>query len=128
MEIDHVEFEAVTEPFEGNGRKLGYPTANIRVKTDLKDGVYFGYANLENYINQPALIFIGTPITVGATTHRVEAYLLDVTDKDYYDLSLKLTIHFYHRPNQKFRSMKKLKEVIKSDELSARQWFAQANE
>lgn len=109
--------------FKGNGRKFGYPTANIAADTSLDDGVYFGYANLSKYIKQPALIFIGTPTTVGDTDRRVEAHLLDITDQDYYDLQLELEIVHFHRPNQTFSSVDELLTAMRQDEQVGRAWF-----
>ncbi|HSX23882.1 MAG TPA: riboflavin kinase [Candidatus Saccharimonadales bacterium] len=109
--------------FAGNGRKLGYPTANLTTKTSLKDGVYYGFANMGVYSHHPALIFIGTPTTVGDRGRRIEAWLLDIEDKDYYGLELKLDIRKYHRPNQTFDSVDELLVAMKADEATARQWF-----
>ncbi|MDQ5885115.1 MAG: riboflavin kinase / adenylyltransferase [Patescibacteria group bacterium] len=109
--------------FSGYGRRLGYPTANIATKTYLKDGVYFGYATLDDYKNNPALIFIGQPITVGDSIRRVEAHLLDVPDKDYYGKDLNLQIEYFHRNNAKFNSIDDLIIAMKNDEKSARIWF-----
>jgi len=111
------------KPFSGNGRKLGYATANIETKTNLKDGVYFGYADLAPYQNHPALIFIGTPETVGDSGRRLEAHLLDIADKDYYDQVLTVRINYFHRPNQKFDSIDELIVAIKADETAGRKWF-----
>jgi len=109
--------------FSGNGRKLGYPTANIKVETDLGEGVYFGYANLDEHVNSPALIFIGEPKVIEDKTWRVEAHLLDIEDKDYYDQQLKVKILHFHRPNQFFDSSEKLVDAMKADETAARAWF-----
>lgn len=118
-----VELSGVVTHFQGNGRRLGYPTANIKVPTDLEDGVYFGFADLDSFENHPALIFIGVPVTMGDRDRRVEAYLLDIPDKDYYDLELCLTVQHFHRPNQTFDSMEELMEVMHDDEAIARRWF-----
>ena len=109
--------------FKGDGRKLGYPTANLTTQTGLQDGVYFGYADLADWQRQPAVIFIGTPTTMGETARRVEAHLLDIPDRDYYDLALGLSIEHFHRNNQKFASAGELIQVMKADEAAARQWF-----
>lgn len=109
--------------FAGNGRKLGYPTANLAVDTELADGVYFGTASLDSYRNQPALIFIGTPTTVGDTGRRVEAHLLDVLDKDYYDHELTLNVQYFYRPNKTFDSIDQLLVAMEADEVAARSWF-----
>lgn len=115
--------EGVVTKFKGNGRKLGYPTANIRSTTSLQDGVYFGFANLQQYEDHPSIIFIGTPTTVGDTERRVEAYLLDIPNKDYYEQKLTLDIQHFHRQNQTFDSIDKLLIAMKTDEATARSWF-----
>ncbi len=118
-----VKLDAVVRRYSGNGRKLGYPTANIDTPTTLTDGVYFGYADLDGHPNHPALIFIGVPTTMGDTKRRLEAHLLDISDKDYYGKRLKVNVCYYHRPNQKFDSIPELQTAMKADESAARNWF-----
>lgn len=120
-----VKLSGIVVRFKGNGRQFGYPTANIRVATDLADGVYFGYADLAGYAQHPAVIFIGTPTTVGDTERRLEAHLLDIPDQDYYDQNLRLQLQHYHRPNETFASVAELLEVMKADDQAARAWFMQ---
>lgn len=112
-----------TLPYKGNGRKLGYPTANINIPTALADGVYFGFASLDIYKQNPALVFIGTPTTVGDDDRRIEAYLLDIPDRDYYDAHLRLNIEHFHRANKTFESIDELKKAMKADEDAGREWF-----
>lgn len=121
--MEPASIQGVVTRFKGNGRKLGYPTANITTKTTLKDGVYFGFADLVNYQNNPALIFIGTPTTVGDTERRVEAYLLNIPDIDYYDNLLSLKIMHFHRSNKTLSSIEELKEIMLDDEKQAQAWF-----
>jgi len=109
--------------FRGMGRKLGYPTANIKTTTTLSDGVYFGYADLGRYKHHAAIIFIGTPTTVGDVTRRVEAHLLDIPDLDYYGLGLGVEVWHHHRSNQTFDSVDDLLVAMKGDEVAARRWF-----
>ncbi len=118
-----VNITGVVTPFKGNGRKFGYPTANLRTQTLLTDGVYFGFADMADYANHPAVIFVGTPTTVGDKERRVEAHLLDIPDKDYYDRELSLSLEYYHRPNKTFEDVEILKQVMAEDDASARQWF-----
>jgi riboflavin kinase/FMN adenylyltransferase len=113
----------VVQPFSGKGRGLGYPTANISTPSDLPDGVYFGFANLADYVHQPALIFIGTPTTVGDKERRIEAHLLDIEDIDYYGRPLRLSIEYFHRSNETFASVEELRTVMHADETTARVWF-----
>lgn len=111
--------------FSGNGRKLGYPTANLAVATNLADGVYFGWAMLGESEKQPTLIFIGTPTTVGDKERRVEAHILDLPDKDYYDQNLEIEVAHFHRSNQKFASIDELRKAMNDDERAARSWFSE---
>lgn len=122
-----VTLRGITKPFEGNGRKLGFPTANIEVSTNLQEGVYFGFASLGKHKQQPALIFVGVPITVGAKNHRIEAHLLDIADRDYYEQRLELTIQYFHRPNQHFDSVNDLRTAMSEDEKAIRAWIALGN-
>jgi riboflavin kinase/FMN adenylyltransferase len=118
------ELQGQIKPYKGNGRKLGYPTANLDVDTELADGVYFGQADLASWHEHPALIFIGTPTTVGDKQRRVEAYLLDIPDEDYYGLELNLEVIHFHRSNQTFKTIEELTTVMHEDEAAARQWFS----
>lgn len=117
------ELSGVVKQFRGNGRKLGYPTANLSIETDLEDGVYYGYADLTSYRYHPSLIFVGTPTTMHDMIRRVEVHLLDIPDVDYYGQELSATLMHYHRPNQTFQTIEELKKIMKQDELSAREWF-----
>jgi FAD synthase len=121
------QLEGTITKYRGNGRKLGYPTANIATDTELADGVYFGYAQLGQYADHPAVIFIGTPTTKGLddTARRVEAHLLNVPDQDYYGQYLVLQIKHFHRPNQQFATVDDLLKAISADDTSAREWFVQ---
>ena len=116
--------QGIVTPFSGNGRKLGYPTANLVTQTQLKDGVYFGFADMAEFVNHPAIIFIGTPTTVGDKDRRVEAYLLDIPDEDYYQQPLKIELKHYHRQNETFKDIETLKQIMTQDEALARDWFS----
>jgi FAD synthase len=111
--------------FRGNGRELGYPTANITTETDLEEGVYFGFADLATFASSPALIFIGIPTTMGDSDRRVEVHVLDIPDVDYYDQTLNVQIDYFHRPNQRFDSVKELLSAMHDDETQARRWFSE---
>lgn len=121
-----LKLEGIVTKFKGNGRKLGYPTANLSVDTDLTDGVYFGFTDLAKYKNHPALIFIGTPITIGDKERRVEAHLLDIEDVDYYGQNMQVKVHHFWRPIQKFRTLKELAAAMKIDEEAGRAWFQES--
>lgn len=118
-----VKIQGTVIRFAGNGRRLGYPTANLDVETDARDGVYFGFADMAGFSHHPALIFVGTPTTLGNTQRRVEAHLLDIPDKDYYEEHLSLLLEEYHRPNRTFAGTDELIAVMKADETAGREWF-----
>jgi len=118
-----VQLSGTTLRFKGDGRRLGYPTANLAISTDLEDGVYFGFANMSTYMDQPALIFVGSAVTTGDLRRRVEAHLLDIADHNYYELELDLDIRHFHRTNKKFASLAELTKAMQADEAAARDWF-----
>ena len=125
-DIKPVRLDGIVTRFKGNGRKLGYPTANLTTGTDLADGVYFGFADLDRWTNQPAIIFIGTPTTMGDKIRRVEVHLFDIPDVDYYGRRLSASLRHYHRPNLTFAGVEQLLEAMRADETAARQWLANA--
>jgi riboflavin kinase/FMN adenylyltransferase len=110
--------------FKGNGRKLGFPTANIRVDTAARDGVYAGRAWLGAYVAYPAMVFVGTPTTVGDTERRLEAHLFDIPDRDHYGEVLRVELEHYERPNQTFASVKELIAAMRADEAAIRKWYS----
>lgn len=122
--MNQINLAGETVKASGNGRSLGYPTANIAANTDARDGVYFGFADLGKYTNHPALIFIGVPTTVGDDDRRVEAHLLDIPDKDHYGEHLNISAVSFYRQNQTFSNLGLLQEAMHEDELAARDWFA----
>ncbi|MFI5271187.1 MAG: riboflavin kinase [Candidatus Saccharimonadales bacterium] len=109
--------------FRGDGRRLGYPTANIRAETDLTEGVYFGFANLVTFSQKPSLIFVGVPKTMGESEKRVEVHILDIPDVDYYKNVMTVLIEYFHRPNKRFKTIQELVRTMHVDESTAREWF-----
>lgn len=105
-------------------RTLGYPTANIAVKSELYPpfGVYavkvknpksgaehFGVANWG----------IKPTLEAGETTPLLEVHLFDF-EGDLYDQVLEVELLHFIRPECKFESFEQLKEQIKRDAESAR--------
>ena len=70
-------------------------------------------------------IISGTPTTIGDTERRLEVYLLDIADEDYYGQKLTTRLKHFHRQNQTFAGVDELLKVMKDDESQARQWFAE---
>ncbi|HEX7260163.1 MAG TPA: riboflavin kinase, partial [Candidatus Saccharimonadia bacterium] len=98
--------------------------ANFVTPTELADGVYFGFSDLSNYRHHPSIIFIGIPTTMGNTQRRIETYLLDIPDKDYYQLPVTIVLEYFHRTNQTFDSVNALMAAMKTDEATMRKWLS----
>lgn len=126
--MEAITFTGTVTRFKGNGRRLGYPTANITTASEAKDGVYFGFADMGGFKHHPSLIFIGIPTTMGDTERRVEVHLLDIPDRDYYGEPLTATAEHYHRANQTFKDVDALMEAMKADDAAARRWFSKRSD
>jgi len=114
--------QGTVKPFAGNGRKLGYPTANIEISADVAEGLFVGYVKLLSK-ELPAIIFIGAPITLGDNIKRAEAHILDFEDKDLYGESVEFIVISKIRNNKKFDSKEELIKQMQQDEQYARNYF-----
>jgi riboflavin kinase / FMN adenylyltransferase len=103
------------------GRKIGFPTANIQSKINLKDldqGIYASrikvlgqwYISATSYGNAPVFDFWQVVL---------ETHILDF-DMDIYDQEVELELIEFIRPLMKFDSLESLIEQINNDCDSAR--------
>lgn len=107
------------------GRRLGFPTANILMKQNMcvpKSGVYAGFVQVEDTL-YPAAINVGFPPTFiqqisamqqkTALDHRgfIEAHLFDYTG-DLYDTNVHVVFVAYIRPEKHFSSENTLKACV----------------
>lgn len=100
----------------GNGKKIGFPTANLDIKSYAlpKSGVYAVRVKFEdkNYIGM-------ANIGVHPTIKQIDKPLLEVNifnfDQDIYGKKLEVEFIDYLRPEQKFPSLKALIKQLKSD-------------
>jgi riboflavin kinase/FMN adenylyltransferase len=109
----------------GRGRAIGIPTANIdypRAKVIPANGIYAGWATL-GQDKHPALISIGInpTFTPENQTPSVEAYLLDLPDRDLYGQNLRLEFVERLRDEIKFDSVEALVEQIQADIVRGRE-------
>lgn len=112
------------------GRKLGYPTANIRITDDEKitpgNGIYAVYAEL--MMNEhPAttdrqllkgMMSIGFRPTVDGKKRVIEVNLFDF-DRDIYDQRLRVYVKKYLREEIKYDSLEALVAQIDQDKLNS---------
>lgn len=101
------ELRGPVEHGQHRGRELGYPTANLALPPAVlvpADGVYAGTLEWPGQAEgraggEPAAISVGTNPTFAGTRRTVEAYVVDRTGLDLYDLPVLL------RFTQRLRSM-----------------------
>lgn len=100
------------------GRTLGFPTANLALPDDKlwpQFGVYAGWVTLSAVNNPiPAVINLGDRPTVNGQAPSAEVHLLNWSG-DLYGQSLRVDLHFYLRPEQKFANLNQLKDQIQAD-------------
>ena len=109
-----------------NGRKLGYPTANLQVndiyKLVPKTGIYVVKVHVNAAVYK-GMLSIGYNPTFEGKEQTIEVNILDF-DKDIYGSSLTLEFVDYIRSEKKFDSIEALIDEIKNDELVTRAAFA----
>lgn len=108
------------------GSKIGYPTANIAVDSDVKlipgNGVYAVEVILGEHIHHGIMNIGNRPTIVTQGDQRMEVHILDFS-KDIYGQNLTVRILKRIRDEQLFESLDLLKEQIHLDEEIARNFF-----
>jgi riboflavin kinase/FMN adenylyltransferase len=102
------------------GKTLGFPTANIKIGTDLKlipkNGVYL----ISTIINQKiifGMMNIGIKPTTNENTKSIEVNLFDF-NQDLYDTNITIYIKQFLREEIKFDSLNELKLQIEKDKIT----------
>ena len=102
-----------------NGRKLGFPTANILIgekdKLIPKIGAYIGFT-IVNGKRYPSMINIGYRPTLDGTNLSIESHLVGV-EIDLYDQNVQIQLTDFLREEIKFNSLEQLKEQLAEDKL-----------
>ena len=104
----------------GLGRRLGYPTANIRYSTRKllpRDGVYSCWAQIGKEC-WPGMMFIGKNHFNPQDRISVEANLFGF-DRDIYDQNMLVYPIEYMRENRRFDSTRELAEQLRLDKEKA---------
>ena len=116
------EFSFFGKVVKGNsiGKTLGFPTANIKIGTDLKlipkNGVYL----ISTIINQKiifGMMNIGIKPTTNENTKSIEVNLFDF-NQDLYDTNITIYIKQFLREEIKFDSLNELKLQIEKDKIT----------
>lgn len=106
------------------GRKLGFPTANLRLPAGLavpKFGVYVCLA-LVNGRTYPAVTNVGVRPTVSGEGITVESWILDYSG-DLYEQEITLEFYRFLRSEMKFPDLTALQEQIQADAREVREYF-----
>lgn len=101
------------------GRELGYPTANVALNGQAApaDGVYAGWLTRRDTERRfPAAISVGTnPTFAGERERRVEAYVLDQTDLNLYDVEVEVAFIAHLRGMLRFNGVDELLTAMADD-------------
>jgi riboflavin kinase/FMN adenylyltransferase len=105
------------------GRKLGYPTANLKIESEEKlipaDGIYAVYAQLEETpVKMKGMMSIGFRPTVDGKKRVIEVNLFDF-DKEIYGSRLKVFVKKYLRQEAKFDDLDSLVKQMTRDKTDS---------
>lgn len=105
---------------DGRGRRLGFPTANLRVDsgTDPPRGVFAARVERAG-LQFSAVANIGTRPTFAGQEVSVEVHLLDF-EGDLYDQRLRVTLDRRLRGERRFETVEELRRQIAGDVSQAR--------
>lgn len=119
------EFFFSGEVVHGNklGRKLGYPTANLKIQNEEKiipgNGIYAVYAQTEDAAQKlKGMMSIGFRPTVDGKKRVIEVNLFDF-DKEIYGQTLKVYVRKFLREEVKFDNLEALVKQIDQDKINS---------
>ena len=105
----------------GDGKKLGYPTANLHMSQplSLRYGVYACIVFFETRIYN-GIIHYGPRVVFGETHPLFEVHIFDF-DKQMYGKTITVEIKKFIRPTKKFSTVQELVKQIEADCKIAKQ-------
>jgi riboflavin kinase/FMN adenylyltransferase len=111
----------------GMGRKLGYPTANLRIRSEPSPlgGVLSAFSRIGGGPWLPAVTNLGRRPAVGGREPLLEVHFFDF-DEDIYGQRLEVEFVAKLRDELNFDSLDDLVTQMKQDELKARAQLAEA--
>ena len=107
------------------GRKIGFPTANIKVNNERKlvpgDGVYAVKVNVDKH-KYYGMLNIGIKPTTENNNHQIEVNIFDFS-KQIYGQEISVELIKRIRDEKKFRDLKTLQHQLKKDENNCKFFF-----
>ncbi len=107
----------VVQKGRGQGKQLGFPTANLTVDTSsipVPEGVYACYVKVEGQRYRAAVSVGVSPLFEGSTTSNIEVHLIDFNE-DIYDKTIEIEFVKCLRPMMKFSSIDELVDTVKQN-------------
>lgn len=95
------------------GKRLGFPTVNIKLWKKIPEGVYISKTKIKGKIH-PSLTFIGRAKTFNETSYRAETYILSF-NKSLYHTWISIRLFKKIRNVQRFNSKEDLIKQIQKD-------------
>eukprot|EP00029_Vermamoeba_vermiformis_P013178 TRINITY_DN8098_c0_g1_i1.p1 TRINITY_DN8098_c0_g1~~TRINITY_DN8098_c0_g1_i1.p1 ORF type:complete len:164 (-),score=18.04 TRINITY_DN8098_c0_g1_i1:61-552(-) len=111
----------VVHGYGRGSRQLGFPTANLDPNSfkdlliDADEGVYFGFAKINDEPIEEMVMSIGWNPQYGNKEKSVEIHILKQYDRDFYNQHLRIISTGWIRPMRKFSGLDELIEAIKTD-------------
>ena len=109
------------------GRELGFPTANLKIDSEIiwpGDGIYATWALIDG-VRYPSATSIGVRPTFGLSQRLVEVHVMDFDD-DIYGEPMCVEFVSKVREQETFQSVEELVQQIKQDVVDSRQVLAQS--
>jgi riboflavin kinase/FMN adenylyltransferase len=114
---------------KGLGRKMNYPTANLKIAETYKiiphKGVYVVQSEIDGK-QEYGMMSIGTNPTVGGSDLTIETYFFDL-DRDLYDRELEIQVLKRIRDEKNFNGIEELIAAMQADERFSRDYIAKMN-
>jgi len=95
------------------GRKLGFPTANLKLTQEIPEGIYAAKVSIGRK-KYTAAVFIGAAKTYNETETKAECFILDFSG-DIYSRNITISLYNKIRENRKFETELELIEQIEKD-------------
>jgi len=106
------------------GRKIGFPTINIKVGREVKKtlwGIYFSLVKIDGRL-YPGVTHLGPPKTFHLSRATCETHLLTLK-KELYGQTIEKKLIFRLRDVEKFPNVRQLKKQLSRDVKAARKFF-----
>jgi riboflavin kinase/FMN adenylyltransferase len=122
MLVDPYVIKGLVRKGEQLGRKIGFPTANLELKsTNLRQGVYFTWAIIDGK-KYPSISNVGTrPSVSSEACLKIETYLYSF-NQEIYGKEIEIRFLHFQRDEKKFSSVEELKQAIHNDVVAGKEF------